>query len=129
MNGNFYANLFVHFIPVDHDQQNEFDHMSAHSKHHNVGGHEGSNHPDGAADPGPTDGQTPLHAAAARGDEEGVRRLLAGGRIDINSEDSNGWRPLHEAVHSGHVGVTRLLLQHGADVAAQTHGGGTALWW
>ena len=33
------------------------------------------------------------------------------------------------AAEQGHVGVARLLLDHGADVTATTHEGATALHW
>ena len=97
-----------------------------------VGGHEGDNHRpreiEGAFS-GPTKGQTALHVAAAAGNMADVRRLLDSRRIDINSVDSNGWQPLHEAVHSGHLSVVKMLLSRGADVASKTNNGGTALWW
>lgn len=131
MNGNFYANLFVHFIPEDHEDMNKFDHMTPHGRNR-IGGHEENNHsPEElmAADDGPTDGQTPLHAAAASGDIQQLEKLLNSRLIDINSVDSNGWQPLHEAVHSGSLEATKLLLSRGADLSAQTNNGGTALWW
>ena len=38
-----------------------------------------------------------------------------------------GWTPLHSAVSAGHAEVAELLLKHGADLAAVTSGGRTAL--
>lgn len=126
MNGNYYANLFVHFIPIDHDQMNAYDHTDNQIKR-NVGGHEGDNHD--ADNLQQTKGQTDLHVAAAIGNIPQLKILLDRGDIDINSKDSNGWQPLHEAVHSGSLEATKLLISHGADVSSRTNNGGTALWW
>ena len=121
MNGKLYANLFVHFIPVDHDKINELDHTAPKTKQRE-GGHEASNHD-------PTPGQTTLHFAAASGNEVAVKQILDKGTVDINSRDNNGWQPLHEAVHAGHLRITKLLISRGADIASKTNSGGTALWW
>jgi prolyl 4-hydroxylase len=144
LNGSFYANVFIHYIPVDHDAMNEME-FSPHKNEKHVAGHEGDNHVDRDVkedeedtvpdeietrdDAGATIGQTSLHIAAAEGDLDEVRNILNSGKIDVNSVDENGWQPLHEAVHSGHLGIVQLLVKHGADVKHRTHGGGTALWW
>ena len=44
MNGSFYANVFVHYIPVDHDDVNDQDHHRG--RFAKIGGHESDNHND-----------------------------------------------------------------------------------
>ena len=36
----------------------------------------------------------------------------------MEADNSSGWTALHRAARNGHVAVTRLLLEHGADVNA-----------
>ncbi|RFU28955.1 hypothetical protein B7463_g7392, partial [Scytalidium lignicola] len=62
-------------------------------------------------------GQTALHWAAAREDEdtlEMVQKLVQRG-FDINATDDECRTPLHYACHSGHVGVVKFPLDSGAD--------------
>jgi len=58
-----------------------------------------------------------LHAAAARGDADAARRLLAGG-ADSNARDGHRRTPLHVAAHAGHGDVARALVAGGADANA-----------
>jgi prolyl 4-hydroxylase len=206
LKGRFLANLFIHFIPVDHAEMNAIDKLSrptAALSHLNrkYGGHESENHdfddivrtereeqlekirsmqakrlseplelknvdlnPDFLASildeehdeisdadpPQPhaeeelelsrsgedlkpnghfTLRQTDLHIAAAHGNVERVKQLLESPYCDINAKDENGWEPLHEAVHGGHLEVTKLLLARGANLSSRTNGGGTPMWW
>ena len=73
---------------------------------------------------------TPLHSAAWHGDSEVVRVLL-NYKADVNAGASEGWIPIHYVSHGFHSptipnirqslpDVARLLLEHGADVNAQT---------
>jgi len=52
--------------------------------------------------------------------------LLAKG-AQVNARNAHGWTPLHVAAAGGDPAVITLLLQHGADVHAQSHIGTTAL--
>jgi uncharacterized protein len=57
-----------------------------------------------------------LHAAAARGSADEVRRLVAAGH-DVNARDANGRTPLHVAAFQGHRDAARALLEAKADPA------------
>jgi ankyrin repeat protein len=60
-----------------------------------------------------------LHFAAADGDLEKVRELVADG-CDVNAfDDSLSFTPLHHAVKGGHLPVVSYLLATGADFNAR----------
>ena len=61
-----------------------------------------------------------LLAAAARGDVQGIARLLAAGaRVDVR--DWYGRTPLHVAAYGGHHDAMRALVRAGADPNALEH--------
>ena len=63
---------------------------------------------------------TPLHYAAIWGLESIVKFLVVEHSQDVHSREfEKESTPLHEAASRGHVGLTCLLLECGADVAAQ----------
>jgi ankyrin repeat protein len=67
-------------------------------------------------------GRTELHYAAARGEVERVRALLAEG-ADPNLADDNGWVPLHFAAQSRSLAICAALLEAGAEPdRADSHG-------
>jgi len=60
-----------------------------------------------------------LRSAAARNDTKTVMAHINHG-IDINAQDEDtGNTALHEAAAKGHVEVTKMLLEHGAQVHIQ----------
>jgi ankyrin repeat protein len=63
-------------------------------------------------------GDTALHRAAARGQVQAVRLLLARG-ASVNAVDDEGTTPLVAAAYRGHRQVVKLLLERGAAVDAQ----------
>ena len=58
-------------------------------------------------------GETPLHIACIKGEQDTVLALLQEGAT-INAKDNAGWTPLHEACNHGHSSVVTSLLEHGA---------------
>jgi ankyrin repeat protein len=65
------------------------------------------------------EGQTPLLAAAATGDTDIVKQLIAAG-ANVNHADRNGLTPLMRAAHSGHADVAAMLLNNGAKPDSHT---------
>ena len=58
-----------------------------------------------------------LHQAAAEGDVEQVKKLLAAG-ASVNAKDSDGNTPLNRAVKAGQQAIVMLLIDKGSDVNA-----------
>jgi hypothetical protein len=69
----------------------------------------------------PSDPQLAVNTAARNGDEEELRPLLGQG-LSPNGLwfNAGGQNALHEAVIGGHAGVTRMLIEAGADIQAKT---------
>lgn len=65
------------------------------------------------------------------GDLDRLKELASKDPTLLHKEDSNGWRPLHEAARSGSAKVIEYLVEHGADVNERTNEGkgATPLWW
>ena len=55
-----------------------------------------------------------LHAAAAQGSADDIRRLAEMG-ADPNTRDSNGRTPLHVAAFRGHGAAAQALITAGAE--------------
>jgi len=71
---------------------------------------------------------TPLHYAAFCGLYDVVKVLAAEHPQDVNSQSLIGEEtPLHLTSRVGHIDLARLLIEHGADVAAQSKAGTTPL--
>ena len=71
---------------------------------------------------------TPLHYAAFCGLYDVVEFLVVEHSQDVNFRSSTGQEtPLHLTARAGHVEVARLLIELGADAAAQDKGGWTPL--
>ncbi len=66
-----------------------------------------------------------LHEAAAKGDLEQIKQLIAQG-ADVNESDA-AVPPLYVALYKGHAAVAELLIAKGADVNAKDEDGHTLL--
>ena len=67
-----------------------------------------------------------LHQAAAAGDKEQVRKLLAQG-ADVHAKDEDGRTPLHTAAWYGRKDVVAVLLAQGANINETDGSGQTPL--
>jgi ankyrin repeat protein len=70
-----------------------------------------------------------IHEAAARGDAERVRSLLAADPSTATLEDEHSKTPLHWAAEKNRVEVARLLIEAGAPLDRETTWGATPLEW
>jgi hypothetical protein len=111
MKGRHYANVFVHYEPIDHSANNKHDRQphkhldkagleALQAKLGAVGGHEALNHDEGeedsAAVEGHENGQTLAHITARGGDLELLVDILKNDPDQLYIKDINGWQPLHE---------------------------------
>jgi hypothetical protein len=119
MKGRYYANLFVHYEPVDHAANNKADREPNKPKLDregleklqrkvggDIGGHEAINHVEEDAEEEEGEEEeaeeevdelsTPAHAAARDGDYEGLVDLVRNDHSLVSAADKNGWLPLHE---------------------------------
>eukprot|EP00599_Poterioochromonas_sp_BG-1_P000097 CAMPEP_0173147108 /NCGR_PEP_ID=MMETSP1105-20130129/8909_1 /TAXON_ID=2985 /ORGANISM="Ochromonas sp., Strain BG-1" /LENGTH=411 /DNA_ID=CAMNT_0014061471 /DNA_START=140 /DNA_END=1375 /DNA_ORIENTATION=+ len=144
MKGRYYANIFVHFQPLDHARMNELDqtareiieqgkepvsvrrrHMPQRSLKNtpsmntmSTSSAEASNFELGQL----------FRVAAAEGNLELVQSLLARDPTLIYSADENYWQALHEGIRGGKYRVVKYLVENGADLNWKTANGGNALW-
>jgi ankyrin repeat protein/beta-lactamase regulating signal transducer with metallopeptidase domain len=68
-----------------------------------------------------------IHEAAARGEKEKVKMLLAAKPGLLNDSDKKGFTPLHIAVIKGQKDVALFLIEKGADMNTRNHNGLTPL--
>lgn len=116
------ANIFVHFVPVNHDEMNEEDRQrNARSLLEKIKPIETvspkKEEMEVKAVSAVSTGVSPLHAAAISGDLHAMKELLEDlprtaersirGRDAIHYRDRNGWQAVHEAARY----VTQLYIQ------------------
>mmetsp|Transcript_21308 Transcript_21308/g.50064 ORF Transcript_21308/g.50064 Transcript_21308/m.50064 type:complete len:240 (-) Transcript_21308:326-1045(-) len=65
--------------------------------------------------------------AASRGDTNAVLTMLSNGATSVHDTNDIHWTPLHFAAFFGHIDVTRLLLEHRADVNSEDRSMSTPL--
>ncbi len=70
-----------------------------------------------------------IHDAAGQGDVAAVSRFLEQDPHLVNSTDDSDCTPLHYAAGSGFLELSELLVEHGADVNAQSYEHETPLHW
>jgi ankyrin repeat protein len=74
----------------------------------------------------PTSKESELIAAAVKGDNVEIAKLLADG-VNVNAKDEQGGTALAHAAWFGHLDTVNLLLEKGADVNAKKNDGATPL--
>lgn len=67
------------------------------------------------------------HKAAMTGDLVELTTIAEMDNDLVHKKDENGWRPIHEAVRSGHQHVVEFLLERGADINERTDFGESPL--
>lgn len=72
-------------------------------------------------------GRTPLHQAVAANATDSALWLLDTGKAPINQADLHGETPLMRAAWTGNAALVEALIERGADLAAFSRNGGTAL--
>ena len=144
MRGRYYANVFVHFAPLDDgmderepDVGGSFPNFVANGsreaekywrdqlgygrrKSAAAGGRGRNESSSGGG--GPSAG-----TAAALGRLEEIRRWGKTDPEELTAMDENGWQPIHEASRSGSLDVIQYLVFSGADPTATTYQGLTPL--
>ena len=77
---------------------------------------------------GDVDAQTPVHWAAENGDGGvAVCKLLLDYGFEVDSQDDDGWTPLHLAANEGNLAVVKLLLDRGCSPECRNESGCTPL--
>jgi Ankyrin repeats (3 copies) len=78
-------------------------------------------------------GATSAHVLAAKNDIARLREVAKTDPKSLDTPDSNGWLPLHEAARGGSTEVVKFLVEEVGirDINARTNDGkgGNALWW
>jgi ankyrin repeat protein len=133
LNGKFFANIFVHFEPVDHQEMNKqiHSHVAAglHARGINPRDYDSEAEELEAAHEEEPEPVPEINHAAAQNDFNMIQSILEKDANAIHRADKNGWQAIHEAVRSGHTKMVKFLINSGADMGAKTGNGGSPLWW
>ena len=128
LQGDLYANIFLHFQPVDKSAYDSDVGLPPYiipgSKWENEWR---SDHPHGwlgGADEevrSSTYSESSARDAILWGDIDRLRSLGEEDHDSLHQPDTNGWHPLHEAVRSGNIEMVKILLEYGANVNQKTN--------
>lgn len=132
--GNVYANVFLHFEPVDaFDESGEslYDpeldippYLIPESPWEDEWWEDNTHGWKGVDDFWEEDD---ARLAAHRGDIEVLQKIAEEDPDFLHEPDELGWHPLHEAARSGKLPALELLLEYGADINQPTIYGHTPL--
>jgi prolyl 4-hydroxylase len=127
LKGRHYANVFIHFEPVDAFEGEEFVNDSDLPPYIVPNSPEAENwlddHPEGwSKEVGEMEMPT-CNAHAAEGQVGRLKELVELDPRVVNFSDDNGWQPLHEAVRMGQFEAVKYLVEQGADINARTYDG------
>lgn len=134
LKGRFMANIFIHFEPtgrrMDDDSYDYLDELDDfYPPYLQIespwADHWARQNPSGWKKQSPSAPKQHSnirepHVAASIGDVERLKELAEKNKQALHRPDENGWHPIHEAVRSGHLDATKLLIEHGADVNVRT---------
>lgn len=154
LNGSLYANIFVHYEPLDHKQMNDMALMSkktgkkivapprispitSNAGVQNVVSQEPQEDDEqreeeegeGEGEWSEGDEVPEINYLSSVGQLKKVEEIVSKDIEAVHSTDQNGWQPLHEAIRGGYTDVVRYLIDMGADIGATTKNGGSPLWW
>lgn len=126
LQGDLYANVFVHFEPSDTSLYNPKVGLppyiipgsiwEASWREENPNGWMSIPHDK----VGTTTQPVAAKHAIWRGDIDLLRQLGEDDPEALHEVDENGWHPLHEAVRAGNIEIVQILLDHGADINQET---------
>eukprot|EP01039_Chlorochromonas_danica_P005604 gene5604-6171_t len=128
LKGRYFANIFVHFEPLVHEEMNQRDDEERTlrgepitiTRHHSrMRTNKLKNF---AAD------EEIFRIAAAQGNLREVKRLFDAKPQLLHKQDENGWQAIHEAVRGGHLETIEYLVSKGADLSHRVKNGGAVLW-
>lgn len=130
LQGELYANIFLHFEPAAPDPSNYDPAEQGGLPPYIIPGSIWENqwrmdHPNGwlgddHGNGGGEDDDRSAREAVFRGDVDLLRELGKENPDLLMKPDMNGWHPLHEAVRNGNIEIVRILLDHGANVNQET---------
>lgn len=131
LKGRFYANIFVHYQPIDHEANNEKDaelrqEPTAIKRRHGGNPSRASRTKEEIM-ASMTKEQRYMHAAAT-GDSDTLHTMLHEDPKLIHYRDENNWEGLHEAIRAGQLEEVKYLVEQGGDIGSKVRGGGPALW-
>ncbi len=135
LKGRFFANIFIHFMPVPTEEQIKNHALPPYIQENSTVAKQwvrgkfedeipGAPHEimDDRSDENKW-GQHEAHTAAGDGDLERLIEIAKEDEHALHYEDHNGWKPIHEAVRSGDEEVIEFLAEQGADLNSRTVNG------
>lgn len=144
MKGRYFANIFVHFKPLDHDRMNELDQTAReieqgneplairrrHSPQRVLRNAPNLNRPEVTKEmnSGNSERAALFRLAASEGNLQLVQSLLDKDPTLLYSYDENYWQALHEAIRGSRTQIVKYLIGQGADTKWKVGNGGGALW-
>jgi hypothetical protein len=128
MKGRYFANVFVHFQPLLHEELNlkDDEHRVLQGEPISITRHHSRMRSSKLKTL--TADEEAFRIAAAHGNMQDVKRMLDRKISLLHSKDENGWQAIHEAVRGGHLDVVKYLIEQGADVSSKVRAGGSAMW-
>jgi len=124
MKGRYFANIFIHFMPVPSEEQIKEHSLPPYIKPGSLlagqwlDGDFGGDIPGAPRREEETWGQNEAHDAAGDGDLDTLIDIAKNDMHLLHEKDYNGWEPIHEAVRTGRKDVVEFLKDQGANLNA-----------